>query len=303
MQIGGLADSDLGALCWHAVEGIAGILDATLGFRIHGNTAFTAGCRGAAPALGCDQVADAPVTIADNAGRSPDRYRNDLIIDYDKAKILAVIAGFQDHILTDLFGPGDGGIDFSHCFQTNRDALALLAACRFDHDRAMFFEEGGMVFRCCADTLFRDIDAYLVGNPAGDAFVIADRHCDGGSKFAEGLPAIDGATAVAEAEISILCIDDMNKYTPAARLIGDQSGIGVELAVRQFTSIELLIDRVLVLDRKGRDLAKTQLLIKRDCLFIIVQNRQVHIGCAACLEMFGQMADQCFAETGMRRLR
>jgi hypothetical protein len=64
-----------------------------------------------------------------------------------------------------------------------------------------------------------------------------------------------------------------------------------------------LVDRVAAFDREHRQALEAEFLVKRDRSVIVVQDRQVHPVIAPCDIMFGQPADQRFADAGMRRLR
>src|SRR5690606_36832646 len=66
---------------------------------------------------------------------------------------------------------------------------------------------------------------------------------------------------------------------------------------------QILVDRVLSLDREDRDAAEAELFVKRDRLVVVVHYGEVEKGRAAGLEMLGDAPDQHLADAGMAHLR
>src|SRR3546814_14299137 len=94
------------------------------------------------------------------------------------------------------------------------------------------------------------------------------------------------APALRNPEETSLRIVDLHLHAAPARLVDDQPGIGVENVVGfQRARIEPFVDGVLALDRKGIDAAEMELLVERDRLNVVVDDRQVHEGGAPGLEM------------------
>lgn len=107
-----------------------------------------------------------------------------------------------------------------------------------------------------------------------------------------------------QAEKPAFRIGDFDMDPAARRLIHDQPRIGIERIVGLMRHREkLLVDRILPLDGEKRHSPEIQLLIEPDRQRIVVHDRQVDIGKAACLEMFGKLADQMFADARLARLR
>ena len=107
-----------------------------------------------------------------------------------------------------------------------------------------------------------------------------------------------------QAEEPAFRVGDLDMDPAPRRLVDDEPRIGIERIVGLMRNREkLLVDRVLPLDGEKRHAAKIQLLIEPDRHRIVVHDRQVDIGKAACLEMLGKLADQMFADARLARLR
>ena len=112
------------------------------------------------------------------------------------------------------------------------------------------------------------------------------------------------AAAVGEAEKAAFGVGDLDLDATAACLVDDDARIGIELVVGfQRGGKQLLVNRVLALDREDGDAAKAELFIKRDGLLVVVHHRQVEIGGTARLEVFGEPAHQHLADARMTCLR
>src|SRR5690606_6704375 len=91
---------------------------------------------------------------------------------------------------------------------------------------------------------------------------------------------------------------------PATRLIHDDACIGVKLVIALDRSGEqLLVDRVFALYSEDRYPVKAELFVDPDGLLVIMQDRKVHIGGAACLEVLRELSDEPLADARMARLR
>src|SRR5690606_28195599 len=112
------------------------------------------------------------------------------------------------------------------------------------------------------------------------------------------------SAAMGETEEATLRIQNFNLNAATARFLDDQPRIGVERIVfSERAGIKALVYRVLPLDREHRHATEPKLLIERDCLRVVVHDREVHARGATRLVMLRQLANEHFADAGMARLR
>ena len=90
---------------------------------------------------------------------------------------------------------------------------------------------------------------------------------------------------------------------PAARLVDNDAGVGVQVVGIGRPDEERLVDRILALHAEEMDPAEAELVVKRDGLVVVVHDRQIHVGQSLGLEMLGQAADQGLADPRLRGLR
>ena len=197
----------------------------------------------------------------------------------------------------------DGPFDLLGRRQPDGDPLALLAARRLDDDAAVLVQETAARLGVAIRQLRRHANAGGLDDAPGDALVVADRHGDGRGELGERLAAAHGAPAIGEAEETSLGVDHLDGDAAPARLVDDDPGIRVQARIGRRAREEALVDRVLALDGEDGNAAEAELLVERDRALVVVQDRQVHPGGAAPLEVLGQPADQRLADAAVRRLR
>src|SRR5690606_21694960 len=103
-----------------------GVAQATLGLLVQRNTAFAAGGRLPAPALGFDQLADAVATVADHLGRPAHCRGDDLVADHHDAQIEPLLEALQQHALIELTCAADGFLHVLGIAQVDGNAVTLL---------------------------------------------------------------------------------------------------------------------------------------------------------------------------------
>ena len=152
--------------------------------------------------------------------------------------------------------------------------------------------------------LVRHPDVGRLDDAAGHALVVADAHGDCGRQLGQAFAADIGASAIGQPEECAFRIDDLDADAAAARFVDDDARIGVEIAVVEMRlGKQGLVDDVLVLDGKHRNAEEAELFVKRDGLFVVMNDRQVHIGAVPGLEIFRKMPYQRLADSGQGRLR
>src|SRR5690606_20707679 len=157
---------------------------------------------------------------------------------------------------------------------------------------------GGQLARC-------DFQAGVLDDLPGDPLVVTPAHRYGRGEFGERLAGNDPATTVDEPHLAPLGIDDVHGDAPAARLVGDDPGVRVEIGdvLLGFRDEQRLVDDVLPLDREDGHPAEAQLLVEADGRIVVVHDRQIEMIPSAADIALAEYSDQRLADTGYRRLR
>ena len=302
MEIGGLAHGDALALRQHVVHAIAGMFDAALGLGIHRDPAFAARCGRTSARQGLDEVPHAGMAVAGDFGRPAHGSGDQPIIDDDEPQIVADETGFHQDAVGDLARRLDRGFRVLQIVDADGNAAALLATRRLHDHLAMGLDEGGdhRIVGGAGIDLLGHLHTGRLDDPTRHRLVVADRHGDGARQLRQALAAMDGAPALGEAEEAARRVRHLGMDAAPAGLVDDDAGIGVErVEFRAGTGEELLVDFVPALDREEGDPEEAQLVVEADGLVVVVHDRQIHIGAAACLKMFGEAPHQAFADAGM----
>ena len=109
------------------------------------------------------------MTLGGHAQRGGD----DLAVDDHQPQVVARRALLDEHLGMLLAGPRQRRVEFVGTVDADRDALALLAAGRLDHDVADLGEERVVLVVEGGQPAFRDDDSGLGDEATGQALVVA----------------------------------------------------------------------------------------------------------------------------------
>ena len=303
MQIGGLAHRQALPDRQDAVVVDARRMQGAQGFRILGNPALATGGGLAPAALGIDQVADAVAAVAQHLGGAADGRGDHFVADHQDAQVAARVEAFQQHATVEHPGALDGFLDFAGGAQVDRDALALLAVHRLDHQASVFGEEGCVLLGAAGQALGRQAQAGALEGAVGQALVLAQGHAHGAGQVGQRFAATDAATAVVQGEQAGLGIIDLHLDAAAQGFVDNDLGVGVELRLRAGADEQRLVDAVLALDAEGLQFAKAQLGVQALGLAVVVQYGKIKITEPTAHEVLDQVAHQHFADTRAAAVR
>src|SRR5690625_182826 len=302
VEIGGFAHDQRFPFRQNAVHVVSGAGNGTLGLIIHRNATLSAGCCLAATALFFDELFNGVVTRARHFGRTPDRRCHDLEVDDNDTQILPRHILFQQHGFAMGAGCSDSRFYLLRRPQINCDTAALLAAQRLYDEALVLLEKFRISLRRIGPALRREIEPFRRENAVRDGLVVTAAHRHRGSEFRERFPARDRAPSVGQAEEAALCIQYFNCNTAAARLVNNDSRVGIERFLGWFADIKFLIDRTAGLQAEALDRVKAELFVKRNGLFIIVENGKIHEGASPLLHAARQIENKGNADSGVGRL-